>query len=102
MLAGLFVLWFARELRKIKFISLYQSPMVSQNLVGATGVVSTDLSPTGEVMVNGEFWTGELEIETADVIAAGTDVEVVSIDGNHLKVKPMATDSSMSDVSSSE
>jgi len=71
-------------------------------LVGATGVVSSDLSPSGEVLVNGEFWSGEAEPGTARTISAGANIEVVSVDGNHLKVKPVQNDSSLSDVSDNE
>lgn len=99
---GAFVLWFANEVRKSRYISLYQGPMTSINLVGATGVVFTDLTPSGQVVVNGEYWTGELASGTAESAAVGTDVEVVSVDGNHMKVKPVESDSSVSDVSSSE
>ena len=86
---GALMLWFAMELRKARQIRLYQSPIVSVSLVGATGVVSSDLSPAGEVLVNGEFWSGEAEPGTARKISAGANIEVVSVDGNHLKVKPM-------------
>jgi len=71
-------------------------------LVGAMGVVSTDLSPAGEVFVNGEYWTGETGPGTTGKISAGANIEVVSLDGNHLKVKPVQNDSSLSDVSGSE
>ncbi len=96
--AGVFVLWFAIELRKTRRIKLYQSPMVSTSLVGATGVISAILSsagPTGpsgpsiEVLVNGEHWTGEIEPGGAESLVAGSNVEVVSVDGNHLMVKPV-------------
>jgi len=86
---GALMLWFAMELRKTRQIRLYQSPIVSVSLIGATGVVSSDLSPAGEVLVNGEFWSGEAEPGTARKISAGANIEVVSVDGNHLKVKPM-------------
>jgi membrane-bound serine protease (ClpP class) len=99
---GALLLWFAMELRKARGIRLYQSPMVSVSLIGATGVVSSDLSPAGEVLVNGEFWSGEAEPGTARKISAGANIEVVSVDGNHLKVKPMQNDSSLSDVSDNE
>ena len=99
--AGLFVLWFATELRKARRIRLYQSPMVSASLVGATGVVSAILSPAGthvgatytskdpafEVLVSGERWTGEIENGDAGSLAVGSGVEVVSVEGNHVVVK---------------
>jgi membrane-bound serine protease (ClpP class) len=99
---GGLVLWFASELRKAKYISLYQSPTVAGSLIGSTGVVSSGLSPAGEVIVNGEHWTGELDIETAEHVAVGTDVEVVSVDGNHLRVKLVRSDSSANDVSNKD
>jgi membrane-bound serine protease (ClpP class) len=99
---GALMLWFAMELRKARQIRLYQSPTATMSLVGATGVVSTDLSLAGEVVVNGEYWSGEAEPGTARKISAGANIEVVSVDGNHLKVKPMQNDSSLSDVSDSE
>ena len=86
---GALMLWFATELRKARQIRLYQSPTATMSLVGATGVVSTDLSLAGEVVVNGEYWSGEAEPGTARKISAGANIEVVSVDGNHLKVKPM-------------
>ncbi len=99
---GGLVLWFASELRKTKYISLYQSPTVAGSLVGTIGVVSSDMTPSGEVIVNGEHWMGELDFETAENVAVGTDVEVVSVDGNYLKVKPVRTDSSENDVLNSD
>ena len=96
--AGVFVLWFAFELRKARRIKLYQSPMVSTSLVGATGVISAILSPAGptrpsgpsiEVLVNGEHWTGEIEPGGAESLVEGSNVEVVSVAGNHLTVKPV-------------
>ena len=95
---GVFVLWFAFELRKARRIKLYQSPMVSTSLVGATGVISAILSPAGptgpsgpsiEVLVNGEHWTSEIEPGGADSLVEGSNVEVVRVDGNHLTVKPV-------------
>jgi membrane-bound serine protease (ClpP class) len=95
---GVFVLWFARELRKARRIELYQSPLDSTGLVGATGVVSAILSPAGsagasgpslEVLVNGEHWTGEIDPGGPESLESGSNVEVVSVDGNHLTVKPV-------------
>jgi membrane-bound serine protease (ClpP class) len=99
---GGLMLWFATELRKTRTIRLYQSPTVSVSLVGAIGVVSADLTPSGEVLVNGEYWSGEAEQGTARKITAGANIEVVSVDGIHLKVKPVQNDSSLSDVPDSE
>jgi membrane-bound serine protease (ClpP class) len=99
---GGLMLWFATELRKARRIRLYQSPTAIMSLVGATGVVSTDLSPAGEVLVNGEYWSGEADPGTTRKISAGANIEVVWVDGNHLRVKPVQNNSSLSEVSDSE
>lgn len=99
---GGLVLWFASELRKARHITLYQSPTISGELIGARGVVSSDLSPFGEVVVNGEHWSSQLDIDSAEDAAVGTDVEVVSVDGNHLRVRPVRTEASTGDVLNSE
>jgi membrane-bound serine protease (ClpP class) len=54
-------------------------------LNGARGIVTSDLNPEGEVRVMGEFW----EATTKDaIIAAGQPVEVISLEGMFLVVKP--------------
>ena len=54
-------------------------------LIGARGVATSDLNPKGEVRVMGEFW----EATAKDAaIAAGQEVEVVSMEGVYLVVKP--------------
>ena len=54
-------------------------------LIGARGLAITDLKPEGEVRVVGEFWEATAKDGT---IAAGQAVEVVSMDGVYLTVKP--------------
>ncbi len=101
---GGFVLWIASEIRKSKAINPYQSPTVSESLIGAAGVVTVNLSPAGEILVHGEYWSGEIDNEpledTTREISVGMDVEVVSVDGNHLRVKrvdPQRTEPGVSD-----
>ncbi len=54
-------------------------------LIGATGTTTTDLKPTGEVRVNGEFW----QATTKDAqISTGQTVQVVGMKGMFLIVKP--------------
>jgi membrane-bound serine protease (ClpP class) len=54
-----------------------------EGLVGAVGVVRSDLTPQGTVFVQGELWTAE----TADgVIPAGARVRVTRVDGLRLRV----------------
>ena len=96
------MLWFASELRKTRDIDHYESPTISSNLVGAVGVAQGAISPTGQVLVNGEFWSGEADIDSSGRIADGMEVEVVSVDGNHLMVKPLRTEESARDVSNNE
>ena len=54
-------------------------------LIGARGIATTDLKPKGEVRVMGEFWEATAKDTT---ITAGQAVEVVSMDGVYLVVKP--------------
>jgi membrane-bound serine protease (ClpP class) len=54
-------------------------------LIGARGIATTDLNPKGEIRVMGEFWEATAKDGT---IAAGQAVEVVSMDGVYLVVKP--------------
>jgi membrane-bound serine protease (ClpP class) len=54
-------------------------------LIGARGTATTDLNPKGEVRVMGEFWEATAKDAT---ITAGQAVEVVSMDGVYLVVKP--------------
>jgi membrane-bound serine protease (ClpP class) len=54
-------------------------------LIGSRGIATSDLKPKGEVRVMGEFWEATAK-DTA--IAAGQVVEVVSMEGVFLVVKP--------------
>lgn len=62
-----------------------RSRMGSESLVGAKGVARTDLSPDGMVYVAGEMWTAKTD---AGQISEGQRVEVVSVDGLRLRVRP--------------
>ena len=55
-------------------------------LIGARGIATSDLKPKGEVRVMGEFWEATAKDAT---IAAGQAVEVVSMEGVYLVVKPV-------------
>jgi membrane-bound serine protease (ClpP class) len=52
-------------------------------LIGARGVVTTALTPKGEVRVGGEFWQAATK---AGSIPVGQDVEVEALDGMFLVV----------------
>ncbi len=60
--------------------------MGEERLAGATGVARTDLAPDGEVYVLGESWSAVAE---NGHISSGERVEVVSVEGLRLKVKPL-------------
>ena len=53
-------------------------------LIGAEGIVTSDLDPRGTVRVRGELWTADAD----EPILAGTAVRVISIDGIRLRVAP--------------
>jgi membrane-bound serine protease (ClpP class) len=54
-------------------------------LIGARGIVTTDLKPKGVVRVMSEFWEATAEDTT---VVAGQEVEVIGMEGMTLVVKP--------------
>lgn len=65
-----------------------QADVGANRLLGAPGVVVKDLDPVGTVRVRGETWTAE---SLSGPLREGTAVEVVEIEGLHLKVWSDAT-----------
>jgi membrane-bound serine protease (ClpP class) len=59
--------------------------MGSETLVGTEGIARTALAPEGTVYVAGEMWTATAE---SGRIAEGQRVQVVSVDGLRLRVRP--------------
>jgi membrane-bound serine protease (ClpP class) len=59
--------------------------MRSTNLIGRVGVVTTALTPLGNVHVSSETWSA---VSTSGPVPAGTRVVVVDVDGLRLKVSP--------------
>jgi len=57
----------------------------SEGLIGMTGVAKTDLIPSGQIHVHGELWGAISE----EPLKAGTHIQVTSIDGLTLHVKPL-------------
>lgn len=55
----------------------------SETLIGRTGVALTDLAPAGRVRVDGEVWSALAE---DDLIRAGEQVQVLSVQGVTLRV----------------
>jgi membrane-bound serine protease (ClpP class) len=54
-----------------------------ENLVGATGEVTTPLAPQGQVRVHGELWAARSRTE----LGVGTPVRVVEVNGLRLHVE---------------
>jgi membrane-bound serine protease (ClpP class) len=54
-------------------------------LVGEIGVARTALDPGGKVYVHGEYW----DAVSGAVVAEGTPVRVVAVQGLHLRVEPL-------------
>lgn len=59
----------------------------AETLVGLTGVAHTDLSPAGTVLVGGEIWSAQMD-DRAQRLAKGEEVEVTSVEGLRLRVRP--------------
>jgi membrane-bound ClpP family serine protease len=49
--------------------------------------------------VNGEYWSGGLEPDGVESLAAGENVEVVGVEGNHLTVRPFGSDTEIEEAS---
>ncbi|RMH17036.1 MAG: nodulation protein NfeD [Acidobacteria bacterium] len=60
-----------------------------EGLIGEIGVARSELAPAGKIFVHGELWRARSE----QPIAAGTEVEVVAVDGLELRVRPAAATS---------
>ena len=72
----------------IVIVSLGRSLMAAgragvDDLVGQVGIASTALDPEGRVHVRGEYWN----VEAEEPVAEGESVEVVAVDGLHLRVR---------------
>lgn len=60
----------------------------AEGMVGTRVVVTATLAPRGKVKLDGDYWNAELEGSTAGPVAAGAEVEVVSVEGLTLRVRP--------------
>jgi len=60
----------------------------AQGLIGAIGVAATDLNPDGKVFVHGELW----DATGSRAIPQGEKVRVIRVDGLHLLVDKMVSD----------
>lgn len=76
-----FALWIAKDVLLYPLMRrAYESSEVrAQRLVGARGVVRTELAPDGEVEVQGETWRARA-VEGEEPIAAGAAIVVRGVD----------------------
>jgi membrane-bound serine protease (ClpP class) len=65
-----------------------------ENLIGATGEVTTPLAPVGQIRVLGELWKARATSE----VPLGAAVRVVALHGLLLDVEPVRRSSSLDDV----
>ena len=82
-----FLLFVVRDIllaQKIEERQAKRGITTSATLVGTTGVVSVELSPSGMVFIGGEEWTAVSD--TGDSIEKGAEVVVNEVDGLTLKV----------------
>jgi membrane-bound serine protease (ClpP class) len=86
LVAAFAVLLFGYVVQQAMKTRRMRSPERSERLVGAEGVVTTGLSPSGVVRVASEDWTAE---SVAGAVAPGERVRVVGMEGLRLKVEPL-------------
>ena len=77
-------------MRRSRNIPGYVSPHSTKGLVGEFGTVTVDLDPEGEVMVAGERWGARMDGDQN--LAAGSEIEVSSVEGLLLIVAPGGSD----------
>ena len=82
------MVWIVYEARKTKQVNLYKSPTTAIELIGMEGEVTVDLSPSGQILIAGEYWSCRIYGDNDELLAKGSTVEVVAVVGNHLQVKP--------------
>lgn len=88
-----FVLWLSWQIGLTRNTPEWVSAGTTASLVGQEALVTTNLNPSGEVHIGGEFWSaGLMNSEFAPAgtgVAKGQHVRVVRIEGVHLIVEPL-------------
>jgi membrane-bound serine protease (ClpP class) len=71
-------------------LRIHRSPVRTgrEGLVGERGVARTSLAPAGKAFVHGELWSAVAE----QPLEAGQPLEVVSVEGLTLRVRPLAAE----------
>lgn len=85
---GICMVWIVYEAHKTKQVNLYKSPTTAIELIGMEGEVTVDLSPAGQILIAGEYWSSRIYGDNDEWCIKGSKVEVVAVAGNHLQVKP--------------
>ena len=69
--------------------SVHKKPVTgSESILGKTGIVATDLTPEGEVVVDGITWKAILQRDRKDHIDKGSTIRVTGRTGLVLEVEP--------------
>ena len=78
---GFVLMTFAKRARQRPFLNGVDG------MVGATVVAITALAPEGRVNYAGENWSAVLAVPD-QIVRAGTELQVVSVEGLRLRVRP--------------
>jgi membrane-bound ClpP family serine protease len=78
---GFVLMTFAKRARQRPFLNGVDG------MVGATVVAITALAPEGRVNYSGENWSAVLAVPD-QMVRAGTELQVVSVEGLRLRVRP--------------
>jgi membrane-bound serine protease (ClpP class) len=78
---GFVLMTFAKRARQRPFLNGVDG------MVGATVVAITALAPEGRVNYSGENWSAVLAVPD-QIVRAGTELQVVSVEGLRLRVRP--------------
>lgn len=81
---GLLFYWVVKAALKTRHLPPSTS---SQSALGALGVATTALTPSGVVQVAAETWSADSDLP----VAPGQKIRVVGVDGLRLKVEPVAS-----------
>ena len=80
---GFVLMTFAKRTRQRPFLNGVDG------MVGATVVAITSLAPDGRVNYAGENWAAVLAL-SGQMVRAGTELQVVSVEGLRLRVRPVS------------
>lgn len=85
--SGVLVVWVIKDYALYPFLRFAYEPnhlLPIERLIGELGTAVRPLAPNGYVRVRGELWRATAEAS----VVAGDEIEVTSVDGMTLVVKP--------------